>query len=199
MANEPSTRLEASERRAQLLVAARATFGERGFSATSMNDIAESAGITKPVLYQHFDSKHDLFLELLQTTAEQLVELIQSEVNSGETGREKVERGIRAYVDFFAETPHNFRVLYGEGVRSDEVFSRELHSLDESFHEFTATHIEIADLDRPRRLVAAQAIAGMLESAVGEWIGSEQELDAGELTAMLSSFAWRGLRGGSPQ
>jgi len=60
MSTESGVRLGASERRAQLLDTARAVFGEHGFSATSMNGIAETAGVTKPVLYQHFASKHDL-------------------------------------------------------------------------------------------------------------------------------------------
>ena len=72
MANVGNTRLGAAERRAQLLETARSVFGENGFSATSMNDIAKEAGVTKPVLYQHFASKHDLFNELLAETAEQL-------------------------------------------------------------------------------------------------------------------------------
>ena len=57
-------RLPAAERRQQLLDVAVATFSEQGYRNTSMNDIAEAAGVTKPVLYQHFPSKRELFLEL---------------------------------------------------------------------------------------------------------------------------------------
>lgn len=195
MSNEGTVRLGAHERRQQLLETARGVFGDHGFTATSMNDIAEEAGVTKPVLYQHFASKHDLFHELLVETADQLVRRLQTEVNAAQSGRLKVERGVDAYVSFFAENPSRFRVLYGEGVRSDPVFSEQLRGVDESFHEFTAEHIDIEDLDRPRRLVAAQAIAGMLEHAVGQWIHSKKSLDSDELTATLTAFAWRGLRG----
>ena len=123
---------------------------------------------------------------------------LQAEVNQAESARLKVERGVDSYVSFFAENPSRFRVLYGEGVRSDSVFSEQLRSVDETFHEFTAEHIEIEELDRRRRLVAAQAIAGMLEHAVGHWLHSKKSLTSDELTSTLTALAWRGLRG-TPQ
>ena len=198
MSSDSAVRLGAPERRAQLLSTARSVFGEHGFTATSMNDIAEQAGVTKPVLYQHFASKHDLFHELLAETAELLVSRLQGEIEASETGREKVERGVDAYVSFFAENPHHFRVLYGEGVRSDPVFREQLRGVNNSFHEFSAAHIDIAELDQQRRLVAAQAIAGMLEHGVERWIHSDSTLSAAELSATLTSLAWRGLRGSPP-
>ena len=194
MSSDSAVRLGAQERRAQLLSTSRTVFGEHGFTATSMNDIADAAGVTKPVLYQHFASKHDLFHELLTETAELLVSRLLSEVEAAETGREKVERGVHGYVAFFAENPHRFRVLYGEGVRSDPVFSKELRNVDNSFHQLSAARIDIADLDQSRRLVAAQALSGMLEHAVERWIHSDSTLTSDELADTLASLAWRGLR-----
>jgi AcrR family transcriptional regulator len=188
-------RLGANERRTQLLAAARVTFGTHGFSATSMNDVALTAGVTKPVLYQHFESKHHLFLELLTDTSSQLIDRIDHAVSSASSGREKVEAGFAAYIDFFTSDPHNFRIIYGEGVRSDPTFLRELRAIQSSFGTFTAEHIDIEGLDRESRLTAAQAIAGLLESAVRHWLESEHTHSADELAALLSSLAWRGLRG----
>lgn len=162
-----------------------------------MNDVALAAGVTKPVLYQHFESKHRLFLELLTDTATRLVERISSAVDSSSTGREKVERGFAAYIDFFTSDPHHFHIIYGEGVRSDPEFQDELRELQSSFGTFTAEHIDIEGLDHASRLVAAQAVAGLLESAVRHWLQSEREHSAEELAALVSSLAWRGLRGTS--
>ena len=197
LTDQPGLRLGATERREQLLVAARATFGTNGFSATSMNDVALAAGVTKPVLYQHFESKHHLFLELLTDTSAQLVTRIEGAVSQAESGREELESGFRAYVDFFAVDPHNFRIIYGEGVRSDPAFIGELRELQASFGAFTAEHIDIEGLDRDARLLAAQAIAGMLESSMRQWLESGQPTSSDELVALLSSLAWRGLRGTS--
>ena len=197
MTTEQNTRLGAQERRTQLLESARETFGVKGFTATSMNDIAEAAGVTKPVLYQHFESKHDLFHQLLTETADELASRLSGAVLAATSGRQKVEDAVHTYVAFFDENPHRFRVLFGEGVRSDPVFSEELRALDSSFHSFTAAHIDIEDLDSEHRLVLGQAISGQLEAAVDHWIRGGRPMSANDLAALLARFAWRGLRGGS--
>lgn len=193
---EPSAvRLGPTERRSQLLTVARATFGARGYSSTSMNDVALAAGVTKPVLYQHFESKHHLFLELLSDTAAQLVDSIEKAVDQATSGREKLEGGFAAYINFFTGDPDHFQILYGEGVRSDPTFQSELRSLQKSFGTLTAEHIDIEGLDHESRLVAAQAVAGLLESALRHWLENEHSHSAEELATLLSSIAWRGLRG----
>ena len=67
-----STRLPASERREQLLDVAMTVFAANGYHGTSMNGVAKAAGVTKPVLYQHFTSKRDLYLELIEDVADRL-------------------------------------------------------------------------------------------------------------------------------
>src|SRR4029077_2624144 len=90
-------RLPAAERRQQLLETALDAFSEHGFTHTSMNDIAEAAGVTKPVLYQHFRSKRELFLELLQDLGQRLREAVGKAASEAGTPREQVEGGMRAY------------------------------------------------------------------------------------------------------
>lgn len=191
---ESRTRLGAVERRQQLLLTARQTFGSRGFTATSMNDIALASHVTKPVLYQHFDSKSDLFLEVLTATAAELNEAISSVLKTAATGREKVERSIEVYVRFFDSSPENYQVLYGEGVRSDPAFATELRTIQATINELVADHIEIEQLDHDLRRLTAEAISGLLESAVGHWLNTGQENDPGEVSAVLASLVWRGLR-----
>lgn len=193
--DQSGLRLGPDERRSQLLDVARATFGTRGYSSTSMNDVALAAGVTKPVLYQHFESKHHLFLELLSDTAAKLAMTLESAIGQATTGRGKLESGFAAYIDFFTSDPNYFQILYGEGVRSDPTFRSELRALHASFGNLTAEHIDIEGLDRESRLVAAQAIAGLLESAVRHWLDNEHRHSSDELAALLSSLAWRGLRG----
>jgi AcrR family transcriptional regulator len=197
MIPDQGVRLGAVERRKQLLGAARDTFGSNGFTATSMNDIAIAAGVTKPVLYQHFESKHQLFLEVLTDTAGQLVDAIAEAVGDATSGRAKLESGFSAYVRFFDETPSNFQVIYGEGVRSEPEFARQHRALLDSFTHFVAEHIDIETLDQGLRLLAATAVGGQLEAVVGQWLESGQPQPAEEVASLLSSLAWRGLRGTS--
>ncbi len=88
-------RLPAARRRRQLLDTARAVFAERGFHSTSMNDIADAAGVTKPVLYQHFSSKRDLFREVLEDVGGRLEETIAKAAAGAPGPREQVEAEAR--------------------------------------------------------------------------------------------------------
>lgn len=193
--DRPTTRLAAVERRSQLLEAALATFGAEGFNTTSMNDVALAAGVTKPVLYQHFDSKHHLYLELLSDIRSELVQRLDDVVGSADGPREQVELAFAEYFMFFAEEPCRFTVMYGEGVRSDPHFIEELQAVEDSFVSFTADFIEIEGMARDDRLLLARAVAGLLEAALRQWIQAGQRRNALELAELMSELAWRGLRG----
>ncbi len=183
--------MEASQRRRQLLDAAAETFGREGYLATSMNDIAGVAGVTKPVLYQHFESKKDLFLEVLTDIADLLEASITNAVEASTSGREELEHAVSAYVDFFADEPGRFRVLYGEGARSDVDFTAAMHNLETSMASFTAEHIAIESLSHDERLVIARAITGALENGVRRWLDHGGEPP----NRLLGDLVWRGLRG----
>ena len=100
--NRPvASRLPAPRRKEQLLDVALPVFAERGFHQTSMNDVADAAGVTKPVLYQHFPSKRALYLELLRSVGDRLMHEI-AEATAGSGPREQVEQGLRAYFRFVA-------------------------------------------------------------------------------------------------
>lgn len=188
-------RLGADERRQQLLDTALKSFGTNGFSATSMNDVAAAAGVTKPVLYQHFESKHHLYLELLTATADRLTERVQDAVRAESTGRAQLEAALVAYFRFFAEEPGHFTVLYGEGVRSDPSFTKELVLLEGAMTAFTADMIAIPSLQHEDRLLLACGIAGMLEGAVRRWIQEGELRSPEDVAGLTAELIWRGLRG----
>src|SRR3989442_6567348 len=112
-----STRLPAPRRRRQLLTVALPVFAQRGYHSTSMNDIAEAAGVTKPVLYQHFRSKRELYLELLEDVGGRLRDTIAKATTSAPGPREQVVAGFRAYFRFVAEQPRAFQDLFAGGTR----------------------------------------------------------------------------------
>ena len=109
------TRLPAAERRRQILDVALEVFARHGYHDTSMNALASEAGVTKPVLYQHFVSKHDLFEVLLTETGDRLMRAIEA-AEAEETPRRQVEAGFRAFFHFFDERPAAFSVLYGSSL-----------------------------------------------------------------------------------
>ena len=160
-----------------------------------MNDVALAAGVTKPVLYQHFDSKHYLYLELISSTAEGLREAIRVAVESRTTGREQLDAAFQAYFEFFEQDPGHFRVLYGEGVRSDPAFTEQLIALEVEMTAFTAELITIPSLEESDKLLFAYGISGLLESSVRRWSEEEDRRDAKEVALLTAAPVWRGLRG----
>src|SRR3954453_18899056 len=117
-------RMPADQRRSQLFDVARDRFAVQGFHATSMDEIAEAAGVTKPVLYQHFPSKRALYVELLQDTGSQLLEALEAATKHAPSGRERVEAGFGAYFRFVVANRSSFRLLFGASMRNDPEFAR---------------------------------------------------------------------------
>ena len=119
-----SSRLTATARREQLLEVALDVFARAGYHATSMNEVAEAAGVTKPVLYQHFESKRELYQALLDEVGARMLTAIVTATADAPDGRSQTEIGFRAYFRWVAEDHAAFMLLYGSGSRRDEEFSR---------------------------------------------------------------------------
>src|SRR3954466_6851190 len=118
-----ANRLPAARRRRQLLGVALEVFAAHGFHATSMDEVATAAGVTKPVLYQHFPSKRALYVELLEDVGNQLLTQLASATDRATTGRQRVEEGFGAYFRFVDENRSAFRLLFGASVRNDPEFA----------------------------------------------------------------------------
>jgi AcrR family transcriptional regulator len=187
------TRLPASARRRQLLDAALEAFATQGFHATSMNEVAEAAGVTKPVLYQHFGSKRALYQELLDDVAVTLEARIHAATATGGP-RAQVEAGFRAYFTFVAERRSRFTLLFGSGARRDAEFAGTVARLEASVAEWVASLIDV-DIDDAHRKTLAYGIVGLAEATSRQWVTGALDVSPEELTAQAADLAWRGLRG----
>ncbi len=193
-----SVRLPAAERRRQLLETALPEFAAHGFRGTSMNRVAEAAGVTKPVLYQHFASKRDLFTELLAAVGSQLEQAIVTATARAPSPREQVERGFGAYFAFVAERRDAFLVLFGAGTRVDPEFARIVHRFEAGMANTIAELIVVEGLDRDERRLLAHGIVGIAEVTSRHWLrGESAALDPAPevLAAQIAALAWAGLRG----
>ncbi len=190
-----SSRLPAHERREQLLEVALAVFAARGFHQTSMNDVADAAGVTKPVLYQHFSSKRALYLELLELVSLRLMAVIDEATSSAGGPRQQVERGLGAYFRFVVDSPDEYQLMFGGGTRRDVEFAQEATRLERSIAEVIAELIVVEGLGEHERLLLAHGIVGMAEGATRHWVGDELDLDPESVAARMADLAWRGLRG----
>ena len=116
-------RLPAARRRKQLLDVALDVFADKGFHETSMNDVAEAAGVTKPVLYQHFRSKRELFGELLADVGRDLQDAITKAVASAQTSHEMVDLGFAAFFRYVDAHRNAFVLFWGHGSTREDEFA----------------------------------------------------------------------------
>ena len=125
-------RLSAPARREQLLEVALEIFARQGFHGTSMNDVADVAGVTKPVLYQHFDSKRELYLALLEDVGNQLITRIAKATSEAPDGKAQTEAGIKAYFRWVHDDRDQFRLLFGSGARRDDDFADAIRRVEDA-------------------------------------------------------------------
>ncbi|MGI9623643.1 MAG: TetR/AcrR family transcriptional regulator [Acidimicrobiales bacterium] len=188
-------RLPGPERRQQLLDVALEMFGVGGYSEASVAEIATAAGITKPVVYQHFDSKRALFLEVLRECGRRMEAEIDRATSQAAGPREQVQSGFRAFFRFFDENPASFRVLFSDANRSDPEFAAEAHRVEVAVAERIATLIEIESLNPDERRLLAVGIVGMAESTCRQWMSASTDVSAERAAELMSELAWAGLRG----
>ncbi|MCL4414706.1 MAG: TetR/AcrR family transcriptional regulator [Acidimicrobiales bacterium] len=203
----PARRLSADERRSQLVDVALHVFAERGYTATTMDDVAMAAGVTKPLLYQHFDSKRALYLELVDAVALDMVEAISRVAATAEGPRQQVEAGIAAYFHLVASRQAAFRLLLGSDATGDPELSGALRRVEETVVELVDTLID-AGLEPEHRRLLAYGVMGMAEQASRYWLenpstgpaGAKEgdrtamEAEAARMARRIADLAWAGLR-----
>jgi AcrR family transcriptional regulator len=188
-------RLPAPERRRQLLDTATRVFAETGFHDTTMHQIAETAGVTKPVLYQHFASKRDLYLAVLEDVSGRLRTAVLDAAGTAATPRGQVEAGFRAYVQAVVEDRWGFRLLLSGVNRQDPEFNAVSSRAERLMAGGIAELITVEGMSTEHCLVLAYGVVGMAEGMTRHWLTGASSLSSEELARDLTSLAWAGLRG----
>ena len=192
-----TTRLPAAERRRQLLEVALQVFADKGFYGTSMNEVAEAAGVTKPVLYQHFTSKEALYRELVDELGTRLERAIVEGVADASGPRQQVEAGFPAYFRWATREGPAFRVLFAEHNRADPVLATAIEKVESAVADRVAGFIEVEGLSDDERQVLAYGVVGLAESTSRHWLGLGLGPGTGAdaFAAQVAQLAWSGLRG----
>ena len=188
-----STRLPAGERREQILDVAVQVFAKQGFHGASMNDVAEAAGVTKPVLYQHFDSKQDLYVALLEDVGRRMLHAIAKATAGATSGKMQTELGFQAYFRFVAADHDAFLLLFGTQANRDAESTAVIRRITDEAADAIAPLIAV-DIGPDYRRTLAHGLIGLAEGASRRLVELGETFDPDELARQVSNLAWAGLR-----
>jgi AcrR family transcriptional regulator len=193
----PRRRMKAPERRAQLLDAARDVFGSAGFHSASMDSVARRAGVTKPVLYDHFASKRDLYLALIDADLEAVGSRVSEALAAPTGNRKRIRASFQAYFDFVDEHGPGFRLLMQELAGADPDLRRRIGRVRARIlSEVAELIVRESDgrLDAAHAEIVALGLVGMAETAARQNPGRTTAARR-DAVQTLTRFAWRGVTG----
>jgi AcrR family transcriptional regulator len=195
------TRMPASHRRRLILAAALDRFGDRGFRATSMEEIARGASVTKPVIYQHFRSKRDLYRNLLESVGSHLIAAIKSATDGIDGPKERLAQGMDAFFEFIFTNRRGYTLLFGAGPKRDGEFSSVVESTELAIADLVAASISGTE-DESTRHFLAFSLVGLAQGAARSYIMLDPEdpsVDyehslAKQRAKQAAELLWSGLR-----
>ncbi|WP_341393498.1 TetR/AcrR family transcriptional regulator [Arthrobacter sp. G119Y2] len=189
-----STRLPREERRRQLLSAAQEVFVSNGFHGAAMDDIAEAARVSKPVLYQHFPGKRELYLALLENHLGTLTEFLTSALNSTTDNKLRVRETMRAYFRFVAQDSQGHRLVFESDLTNDVEVSARIEEFNARFASSIAGVIaEDTKLSPVEATLLGRGLAGMAQVSARYWLETEGDLDIDAASELIYRLAWRGI------
>ncbi len=190
------TRLPRTARRTQLLVAAREVFVARGYHAAPMDEIAERAGVSKPVLYQHFPGKHELYLALIDQHSREVVECVRDGLSSTRDNRLRGLGAISAFFDFIDREHEAFRLIFESDLTNDPEVAVRVNAVHQQCAEMIAGLIqEETGLPPSECELLGMALGGMAHVAARFWLRNGRTMPREQAAGLIAQLAWRGVSG----
>ncbi|WP_184929604.1 TetR/AcrR family transcriptional regulator [Saccharothrix ecbatanensis] len=181
------------ERREQLLDVARALFAEKGFEVTSVEEIAHRAGVSKPVVYEHFGGKEGIYAVVVDREMQYLMDHIVNALSGGHP-RELLEQAACALLDYIEGSSDGFRILVRDSpvASSTGTFSSLLNDIASQVESILGAHFSRQGYDRKLAALYSQALVGMV-ALTGQWWLEVRKPKKDEVAAHLVNLAWKGL------
>jgi AcrR family transcriptional regulator len=193
-------RLPRRERRAQLMSAALEVFVAQGYHSAAMDDIAERAGVSKPVLYQHFPGKLELYLALLDASCDTMIANCRAALESTHDNKQRVAAAIEAFFGYVAHDTGAFRLVFESDLTNEPEVRAHVDRVTVECADMIAAVIgEDTGLPLDASKLLAVSLVGMAQVSARFWL-ADDEAGLGSLTreqavALVSGLAWRGIRG----
>ncbi|MBU6245995.1 MAG: TetR/AcrR family transcriptional regulator [Actinomycetales bacterium] len=190
-------RMPRALRRTAVLDAAREVFVAVGYHAAGMDDIAVQAGVSKPVLYQHFPGKLDLYLALLDEGIDDLLAQSDAAVRSTSDNKQRVQATMQAYFAFVDDSRGAFRLVFESDLTNEPAVRERVDRANlEMARKIAAVIAEDTGLSDAQALILGSGLQGMAQVAARQWLqqGSGR-LPRQEAADLIAALAWRGIRG----
>ena len=190
------TRLPRSARRKQLLAAAQEVFVAQGYHAAAMDDIAERAGVSKPVLYQHFPGKLELYLALLDSGIEAVQDVVAAALTSSSDNDERVRATVTAYFGVVTDPEGTFRLVFESDLTGEPAVRERLDAVTTVCTAAVAEAIAAdTELDAESARLLAAGLTGAAQVAARWWMTQDGRLGREAAEELVAGLLWRGISG----
>jgi AcrR family transcriptional regulator len=186
-------RLTAAARRAQLIEVGRGVFAELGYEATSVEEIAARAKVSKPILYDHFGGKEGLYAVVVDREVERILKSMADAVSSG-SPRARVEQAALAYLSYVEECPEGFAVLLRDSPNRSGQLPALMYDLADRVSDIFKSEFDKAGYDSKSAPIYAHALVGMVAFVGQWWTDSRKPPPVETVASHIAALAWAGLR-----
>jgi AcrR family transcriptional regulator len=189
-------RMPRRERRAQLLESALEVFVAQGYHAAAMDDIAERAGVSKPVLYQHFPGKLELYLALLDVSCDTIIANCRKALESTQDNKQRVAATMAAFYEYVAGDSGAFRLVFESDLTNEPAVREQVDRVTTECATMIAEviHDDTGLPDEASRLLAV-SLVGMAQVSARFWLSEAAGISRDDAAALVAGLAWRGIRG----
>jgi AcrR family transcriptional regulator len=189
-------RMPRSARRAQLLESALGVFVAQGYHSAAMDDIAERAGVSKPVLYQHFPGKLELYLALLDQSCDTIIDATRKALEATEDNKQRVANTMQVFYDYVANAHGAFRLVFESDLTNEPAVRERVDRVTTETASLIAAviHDDTGLPDEQSRLLAV-SLVGMAQVSARFWLVDPGNISQHDAANLVSGLAWRGIRG----
>jgi AcrR family transcriptional regulator len=168
----------------------------QGYHAAAMDEIADRAGVSKPVLYQHFPGKLELYLALLDESAEELVHRVSDALSSTDDNRERVPATFKAFYDFVGGTGEAFRLVFESDLSNEPAVRERLEKTIYECSDMVSQFIrEDAGVSDEEAHLLGVALVGMAQVTARYWLSTDRAIPKDAAEQLIARLAWRGISG----
>ncbi|AEF36923.1 MULTISPECIES: TetR/AcrR family transcriptional regulator [Mycobacteriaceae] len=188
------SRLPRDERRGQLLIAASEVFVDRGYHAAGMDEIADRAGVSKPILYQHFASKLELYLAVLARHVENLVSGVRQALRTTTDNRQRLRSAVQAFFDFIEHDGQGYRLIFeNDNVAEPQVAVQVRVATESCIDAIFDLVSHDSGLDPHRARMVAVGLVAISVDCARYWLDSDRPISKEDAVEGTVAFAWGGL------